>query len=76
MNLIGTKEKIKMMNVHQITNVKIFIIIWGVFLLGLLVCLSAFTISKIVNDTRYNKALIEQFGKPQIIEQRYISPMK
>jgi len=59
---------------NQISNVRIFFIIWGLFLLGLMVCFSAFTISKIKNDYAYNKALIENMGRPQIIEQRYFSP--
>jgi hypothetical protein len=51
-----------------------FLIIWGMFLLGLLVCLSAFTINRIKNETKYNNALIENLGKPVIYEQHYFAP--
>jgi len=56
--------------------VKAFLIIWAVFLTGILVSLGFYTASKIINDTKYTNALIENVGKPQIVEQRYYSPQK
>jgi len=48
----------------QHKEVKAFLIIWAVFLFVILVCLSAFTISKIINDRKITQAQIEQIGKP------------
>jgi len=56
------------------THIKLFLIEWGIFLLCLMACVTFYTINKVKNDTLYNKAIIEQMGKPQIIEQRYFSP--
>lgn len=57
-------------------EIRLGLIIWGVFLAIIAVCLATFTIIKVKNDIAYNKALIEQMGKPTVIEQRYFSPMK
>jgi len=51
-----------------------FFIAWAIFLLALTVCFTTYSFHKITSEREYNKALIEQFGKPQIIEQRYITP--
>lgn len=47
------------------------------------VCVALFTVSqwrnsdlKVKSDIKYNEALIENVGKPQIIEQRYFNPAK
>ena len=55
-------------------EIKLFIIVWGVFLAIISICLSAFTISKIVNERKLVEAQIEQLGKPIIYEQHYFSP--
>jgi len=54
--------------------VKIFLAIWGVFLLGLLICFFAFTFSKIAREKEMTQAQIENLGKPIIYEQYYHSP--
>jgi type VI protein secretion system component VasF len=52
-------------------EIRIFLAIWAVFLLCIMVCLSAFTLHKIQNDTKLNNAQINQIGKPVVIEQNY-----
>jgi len=61
---------------YQLTNVRIFFIIWGVFLLGLLVLGTLYTLNRIKNESNLNKALIENVGKPIIYETHYFSPGK
>jgi hypothetical protein len=56
--------------------IKAFLIMWGVFLTGILSLLGVYMVSKVINETNYTNALIENTGKPQIIEQRYYSPQK
>ena len=57
--------------------------IWGLFLLGILVCLTLFTLNRMSGNDKliraqveYQKKLTEQIGKPIIYEQRYFSPQK
>ena len=59
----------------QMFKDKLFLIEWGAFLLCIMVCVTIYTLNKIKNETAYNKAIIEQMGKPQILEQRYYSPL-
>lgn len=56
-------------HVHrQMKNVKLFLLIWGLFLFGITICLSAFTVSKIINDKKITDAQVEQIGKPTRVE--------
>ena len=59
---------------RQLDNIKIFLILWGLFLLCLMVCFSAFTISKIKNENAITKAQVENIGKPIEYHQYYHSP--
>ena len=56
-------------------QVNIFLAIWAVFLAGLLILGTLFTLSKIRNDSKITRAQVENIGKPTVIEQRYFSPM-
>lgn len=57
-------------------EIRIFLIIWGIFLLGILVLASIFLFNRIKNDNAWYQAQIENIGKPTTIIQRYESPMK
>jgi hypothetical protein len=63
---------------HMMTKkyIKAFLILWAGFLTAILSLLGVYMVSKITNETNYTNALIENTGKPQIIEQRYYSPQK
>jgi len=53
-----------------------FIAIWGIFLLGLLILGTLFTLSKIRNEAKITQTQVDNYGKPIIYEQHYFSPQK
>lgn len=55
------------MNIYH-KEIKWFLIIWAIFLAGILACLSAFTISRIKNDTKITNAQVENIGKPTQVD--------
>ena len=57
-------------------NLRIFFAIWALFLIGLMVLFTMYTLNIIKNETKLNEALIDNVGKPIIYEQHYFSPMK
>lgn len=45
-------------------QINIFLIIWALFLAGLLVLGTMFTLSRISNDSKITQAQVENIGKP------------
>ena len=63
------------------SNVKAFLIIWGLFLAGILILAGIFLINRMAGNDRLVNAQVKvyeaqakQVGLPQVIEQRYFSP--
>jgi hypothetical protein len=57
-------------------EIRLFLLVWGIFLLGILILASIFLFNRMKNDNAWYGAQIENIGKPIIYEQYYNSPMK
>lgn len=57
-------------------ELRIFLIIWGLFLLGILILATVFLLNRMKNDNAWYQAQIENIGQPTTVIQRYESPMK
>jgi len=64
------------------SNIKAFLIIWGLFLAGIFALAGIFLINRMAGNDRLvqaqvavYKAQAEQQGKPQVIEQRYYTSL-
>ena len=57
-------------------EIRLFLIIWGMFLVGALTLATIFLLNRMKNDNAWYKAQIENVGKPTTIIQEYRSPMK
>jgi hypothetical protein len=55
-------------------EIRILIVMWGVFLVGIITFLAVYTVSRVRNDYAWTKAQIQNIGKPIIYEQYYHSP--
>ena len=69
------KQIIKFFRIYVIGSLIAFVIVAGFW--GYLVVSKAFQSQKLIDSQiEYQKALTENVGKPNIIEQRYFSPNK
>lgn len=57
-------------------EIRLFLVIWSVFLAGVLILATIFLLNRMKNDNAWYWAQIENIGQPTTVIQRYESPMK